>query len=106
MEKITGPATLGGAGEFPNFFSITKAKKKETKKNKKEFQRLSPRSKCYCFSHSTASRIQKFYFSANHGGQEHFSVLNGSSTLKSISPALESNICPSQKMIIIIIINN
>ena len=45
-------------------------------------------SKYYCFSHSRASRIQKFFLSANHGGQQYFSVFHGPLTLKSISPAL------------------
>ena len=51
-------------------------------------KRLSPKSKCYCFSHCKASRIQKFSLSANHGGQQYFSVFHGPSTLKCISPAL------------------
>ena len=44
--------------------------------------------KCYCFSHSRVSRIQKFFLSANYGGWQYFSVFNSPSTLKSISPAL------------------
>ena len=49
---------------------------------------MSPRLKCYYFSHSRASRIQKFFFSDNHGGQQYFSMFHGPSTLKSISGAL------------------
>ena len=52
-------------------------------------KRLSPRSKCYCFSHSRASRIQKKFFLRNHGGQLHFSVFHSSSTLNFISPTLD-----------------
>ena len=40
------------------------------------------------FAGSRVSRIQKFFFSANHGGQQYFSVFHGPSTLKSISPVL------------------
>ena len=51
-------------------------------------KRLSPRLKCYCFSHSRASIIQNFFMLANNGGRQYFSVLHGPSTLKSILPAL------------------
>ena len=66
----------------------------ETKgKSRKNFKaetikRLSPRLNCYCFSHSRAPRIQKFFLSADHGGREYFSLFLGPSTLKSILPAL------------------
>ena len=50
----------------PHFFAYQK-EKRETKEKRKSFKaetikRLSPRSKCYCFNHSGASRIQKFLF--------------------------------------------
>ena len=69
-------------------------KKGKQRKKRKSFKaetikRLSPRSKCYCFSHSRASRIQKFFLPANHGGRQYFSAFHGPSTLKSISPALK-----------------
>ena len=51
-------------------------------------KRLSPRLKCYCFSHSGAPRIQSFFLSANHDGRQYFPLFLGPSTLKSISPAL------------------
>ena len=80
IAAATGPASTGVAG------GETKAKKKgfraETAK------RLSPRSKYYCFSHSRAFRIRKFFLSANHGGRQYFSVFHGPPTLKSISPVL------------------
>ena len=63
------------------------SKKKKRKTGKKE--RHSPKSKCYCFSHSRASRLETYFLSANHGGQQYFSVFHGPSTLKSILPALK-----------------
>ena len=88
----TGPATPGGpGGHGPRlFFRIKKKIGKKRKKRKsfkaKTIKRLSPRSKCYYFSHSRASRIQRFSLSANHSGRHSFSVFHGPSTLKSISP--------------------
>ena len=41
-------------------------------------------SKCYCFSHSRDSRVQRFFLSANRGGWQYFSVFHDPSTLKSI----------------------
>ena len=81
----TGPATLGG-GQGRN----KKKKRKQRKKRKsvETIKMLSSRLKCYCFSHSTESRIQNFFLSANHGDRPYFSVFHGPSTLKSISPAL------------------
>ena len=77
---------------FPHFFAQEK-EKRETKEKTKSFKAeaikgLSPKSKCYCFSHSRAHRIQKFFFSANHDGWQNFWVFHGPSTLKSISLAL------------------
>ena len=37
---------------------------------------MSPRSKCYCFSQSWGTRIQKFFLSANHGDGQYFSVFH------------------------------
>ena len=61
-------------GPYTQTFLGSKKKKREIKKkNERSFKaetikRLSPRSKCYCFSHSRASRIQ-FFLSSNYGGQ-------------------------------------
>ena len=60
----------------------------------KTIQRLSLSSKLYCLSHSRASRTQKFFLSANHGGRQYFSVFRGSCTVKSISPALFKGCLP------------
>ena len=75
------------------YIHIYSKKKRETKENIKRFKaetfkRLSPRSTCCCFSHSRTSIIQKFSLSANHGGQQYFSLFLGPSTFKSILPAL------------------
>ena len=77
----------------PTFLRSKKKKRKQRKKKRKIFKaetikRLSPRSKCYCFSHSRASRIQKFFFSPNHGGRQYLPVFKGPSSLKSILPGL------------------
>ena len=50
----------------PPFFLCSKKKKGRQREKRKTFKpetikRLSPRSKCYCFCHSRASRIQKIY---------------------------------------------
>ena len=65
----------------PPLFCIAKIKK--GKKGKKgtifkieTIERLPPRSKCYCFSHSRMSRIQKFFLSVNHGGRQYFPVFH------------------------------
>ena len=57
------------------------AKRKKRSKGKKSFKtetttRLSPSSEFYCFSHSRASRIQKFFLPANNGGQPCFLVFH------------------------------
>ena len=77
----------------PQLFCVAKRKKLNKGKKGKSFKaetikRLPPKSKCYCFSHSRASRIQKFFLSANHGNRQCFTVFHGPSTLKSIPPAL------------------
>ena len=67
-------ADTGGPGGhgFPSFLRSKKKKEKQRKTRKtfkaETFKRLSLRSKLYCLSHSRASRIQKFFLSANHGG--------------------------------------
>ena len=50
----------------------------------KQRKRLSSRPKCYCFSHFSASRIQKSFLSAKYGGWQYFSLFHDTSTLKSI----------------------
>ena len=69
------------------------AKTKMVNKGKKSFRkeaikRLSLRSKCYCFSHFRASRIQQLFLSANYSYQQYFSLFDSPSTLKSISSTL------------------
>ena len=54
-------------------------------------KRPSSTSKCFCLSHSRASRFQKFFLSVNYGDLQYFSVSHGPSTLKSILPALFRN---------------
>ena len=76
----------------PPLFCIAKRKNRNKGKSRKDFQaetikRLSPRLKCYCFGHSRAPRIQKFFLPANHGGRQYFPVFLGPSALKSILPA-------------------
>ena len=84
------PCTL----RSPTFLPSSKKKGKQKKKKKfikkfiKFIKSLSPRSKCYCFSHSKASKIQNFFLSANHGGRKYFTVIHGPTTLKPISTAL------------------
>lgn len=70
-------------------FLRSKKKKGEKRKtfNVKTIKSLSPKSKCYWLSHYRASRIQRLFLSASHGGQEYFLVLHSPSTIKSISPA-------------------
>ena len=66
----------------PNFFAQQK-EKRETKKKERVLKQkllkgchLKRLSKCYCFSHSRASRIQRFFLSANHGAPRplHFEI--------------------------------
>ena len=97
-----GPATPGRPGGCathpspppPPFTFLSRKKKKERQRQKRKgfkaeiIKRLSPRSNYYCFSHSRASRIQKFFLSINHGGQQYFPVFHGPTTFKSISPPL------------------
>ena len=90
----TGSAILGGrGGHSPPTFLCSKKKKGKQKEKRRTFKaetikRLSPRSKCYCFSHCRVSRSQNFFWSANHGSRQYLSVFHGPSTLKSIMPAL------------------
>ena len=82
----------GGRHGLPTFLRSKKKKGKQSEKRKtfkaETVKTLSPTSKCYCFSHSRVSRIQKFFWSANHGGRQYLSVFHGPSTLKSILLAL------------------
>ena len=62
-------------------FLRSKRKKGRQREKRKDFKaetmkRLSPRSKCYCFSHSRAFRIRKFSLSTNDGGRQYFSVFH------------------------------
>ena len=77
----------------PQIFGMPKSKKeKKAKKERVSKQKLlkdvTKKVKIYCFSHSRASRTQKFFLLPNHSGRQYFSVFLGPSTLKSISPAL------------------
>ena len=60
----------GGAGGhgFPPFLcSRNKGNKGEKNFKTETIKRLSPMSKCHCFNHSRAFRIQKVLLSLNHG---------------------------------------
>ena len=101
LNQVSGPKKLehgrrywrdrGGHGS-PTSLRNKKKKGKEKEKRKtfkaETIKRLSLRSKCYCFSYSRVSRIQNFFWSANHGGRQYLSMFHGPSALKSISPAL------------------
>ena len=90
------PGRPGGPwGPWPPLFCIAKRRKgnkeKKIKNLKSEtIKKLSPRSKCYIFSHSRGSRIQNFFLLANHDDRQYCLVFHGPSTLKFISPALTS----------------
>ena len=93
-----GPAILGGhALPFLFFFAFAQQKeKRETKGKKKTFKaetikRLSPRSKCYCFSHSRASRIQRFFCWSSLVADSTCQCSMAPPLWKSISPALSTN---------------
>ena len=86
----SGPATPGGEGRggmASPLFCIAKRKKGDKGKKDRISKQillkgmvkilLSPRSKYYCFSHSRASRIRKFFLSANHVGLQYISVFYG-----------------------------
>ena len=66
----------GGHAPLPVFLRSKQKKGKQKKKRKgfktEAIKRLSPRPKCYCFNHSRASRIQKFFLPANHGSRQYF----------------------------------
>ena len=71
------PGWTRGHAPLPVFLR-SKQKKGKQKKKRKGFKtvaikRLSPRPKCYYFNHSRASRIQKFFLSANHGSRQYVS---------------------------------
>ena len=85
-----------------SLFCVAKKKKGRERQKRKGFKaetikRLSPRSKYYCFRHSRASRIQKFFLSANHGGRQYSFPLSRPPTLKSISAAQMSMLVHSKK---------
>ena len=99
----SAPATLGGSRgdhapppHHPTFFFVCVCVAKEKGKQRKKrnsfkaetIKTLSPRSKCYCFSYSRASRIQKLFLSVNLGGRQYISVFHAPSILKSILLAL------------------
>ena len=75
-----------GGQAWPPTFSCGKNKKGKQRKNRKSFKaetikRLSPRSKCYCFSNFYCFILERLEF-------KYFSVFHGPSTLKPILPAL------------------
>ena len=83
-------------GPWPlHFFCVAVRKMGKQREKRKSFKaetirRLSPSSKCYCFSHSRASRIKKFSLPVNHGVRQYFSVFHCPSTLKCTLPALHT----------------
>ena len=92
LTNNTGPATPTGAGSHAAFLRSKKKKGRQRKKRKslkaETIKRLSPRSKYYCFSHFRASRIRKFFFSANHGGRQYFSVFHGQFEIHFAGPVI------------------
>ena len=77
FSTLAGPATPGGpGGPCPPLLFGNKGKSRKDFKVE-AIKRLSPRLKCYCFSHSRAPRIQNFFLSANHGGLQYFPVFLG-----------------------------
>ena len=75
------PSRLPPPPHLVNVLLIKNKKGKE--RNSKSFKaetikRLSPRFKYYCFSHSRACRIQKFFLSPNHGRRQYFSCFMAS----------------------------
>ena len=103
LSKLQGRRHRGTGGAMPPppptipLTSLNSKKKKGRQGQKRKgfkaetIERLSPRAKYYCFSHSRASRIRKFSLSANHGGQKYFSVFQGSNTFQcfNVQNALE-----------------
>ena len=85
-------------GAFKYYKKKGRQRQKRKDFNKETIKRLSPRSKYYCFSDSRASRIRKFYLSANLGGRQYFSVFHGPPTLKSILSALIRALKKSEKL--------
>ena len=98
----TGPATSGGVGRGgysppppPHFFGSKKKREaNEQTKKRKSFKaettkRLSPRSKCYSFSHSKASRIQFYSGHPTMVADNTRQCSMAFSILKLISPALQ-----------------
>ena len=73
---------------LPPTFLRSKNKKGRQREKRKDFKaetikRLSLRSKYFCFNHSRASRIRKFFLSANHGGRQCFSLFHATPYNKS-----------------------
>ena len=67
----TGGGSMPPPLPLPPTFLCSKKKKGRQRQKRKGFKaetikRLSPKSKYCCFSHSRASRIRKFFLSANH----------------------------------------
>ena len=85
---MSGPAITGRweGGAMKGRLRLWEKKRKSLKAE--TIKRLSTRSKFYYFNHSRASRIKKFFLSANYVGRQYFSVFHGPLTLKSISAAL------------------
>ena len=62
---MSGQAKPGGPGG-----GIFLCSKKGNSFKAETIKRLSPRPRYYCFSYSRASKTQKLFFSANHGGRQ------------------------------------
>ena len=83
----TGPTTPGWpSGAWLPTFLCSKSKEGKQREKRKSFKaetikRLSPNSKCYCFSNVYCFIVGRLEF-------KYFSLFHGPSTLKSISPAL------------------
>ena len=65
FNKLSGWGRGGRAMPSPLLPPFLRSKNKKGNQGKKAeiIERLSPRSKCYCFSHSRVFRIQKNFFS-------------------------------------------
>ena len=96
-----GPATMGGWVQWSPYFFLQQKERKETVGKNKVFhnRNISKQkyfktevfqniSKCHCFNHSRAFRIQKVLLSPYHVDRQKFSVFHDPSTLTSILPAL------------------
>ena len=82
----------GGGGSSPLTFFCSKKKIGEKKSFKtKTIKRLLPKSKCYCLTILERREFKIFFLSTNHGGRYCFSVFHGPSTLKPISPTMNTD---------------